>query len=137
MLQDAIVVCEKIDERRGDAILKAFDAIKEMQGPQLFINSTMITKEELDSHLVAMKTSLVVDFDNLVEFPEGELKQCLVTFVNDNENHLLAIEQLQLEHKEINEHIFALQFKQEITIPPIKNHIDNWVNALKHIINPE
>jgi hypothetical protein len=120
MLQDAIVACKKIDERRGDVILKAFDVVKEMQGPQLFINSTMITKEELNSHLVAMKTSLASDFDNLVEFPEEELKQWLVTFVNDNEEHLSAIEQLQLECKEMEDHIFVLQVKQEITIPPIK-----------------
>jgi hypothetical protein len=33
MLQDAIVACEKINERRGDAILKAFGVVKELQGP--------------------------------------------------------------------------------------------------------
>jgi hypothetical protein len=70
MMQNAIVACEKIDERRGDAILKAFDVVKEMQGPHLFRNSTMITKEELDIHLAAMKTSLSNEFDNLMEFPE-------------------------------------------------------------------
>jgi hypothetical protein len=66
---------KKINERRGDVILKAFDVVKELQGPQIFRNSTMITKEELDSHLVAMKTSLANDFDNLMEFLEEELKQ--------------------------------------------------------------
>jgi hypothetical protein len=53
-----------------------------MQGPQLFRNSSMITKEDLDSHLVTMKTSLANEFDNLMEFPKEELKQCLVTFFN-------------------------------------------------------
>jgi hypothetical protein len=103
MLQDPIDACKKIDERSGDAILKAFDVIKEMQGPQLFRNSAMITKEELDSQLVAMKTSLATDFDNLVEFPEEELKEWLITFVNDNEEHLLAIKPQQVEHNEIEE----------------------------------
>jgi hypothetical protein len=87
----------------------------------------MITEEELNSDLVAMKTSLASDFDNLVEFPEEELKQWLVTIIIDNEDHSSAIEQLQLEHKEMEDDIFALQVKQEITIPPIKNNIDNWV----------
>jgi hypothetical protein len=45
-----------------------------MQGPQLFKHSTMITKEELDSHLETMKTSLANDFDNLVQFTKEELK---------------------------------------------------------------
>jgi hypothetical protein len=87
----------------------------------------MITKEELDSHLAAMETSLANDFNNLVEFPKEELKQWLVTFVNDNEEHLSAIEQLQVECKEVEEEIFMLQVKQEITIPPIKNYIDDLV----------
>jgi hypothetical protein len=30
MLQDAIVACEKINEMRGDAILKAFPIVKEL-----------------------------------------------------------------------------------------------------------
>jgi hypothetical protein len=61
---------KKINERGGDAILKAFDVVKEMQGPHIFINSAVITEEEINSDLVAMKTSLSSDFDNLMEFPE-------------------------------------------------------------------
>jgi hypothetical protein len=72
-----------------------------------------------------MKTSLASDFDNLVEFPKEELKQWLFTFSNDNEEHLSAIKQLSLEHKEIEVKIFSLQVKQEITIPPIKKYIEN------------
>jgi hypothetical protein len=30
MLQDAIATCEKINERRGDVILKSFDIFKEL-----------------------------------------------------------------------------------------------------------
>jgi hypothetical protein len=37
-------------------------------------NLVMITKEELNSDLATMKTSLASDFDNLVEFPKEELK---------------------------------------------------------------
>jgi hypothetical protein len=73
----------------------------------------MITKEELNSDLVAMKTSLASDFDNLVEFPEEELKQWLVTFVNDNEDHLSSIEQLQLEHKEMEDKIFPFKLSKK------------------------
>jgi hypothetical protein len=30
MMQDAIATCEQINERRGDAILKTFDVVKEL-----------------------------------------------------------------------------------------------------------
>jgi hypothetical protein len=72
-----------------------------------------------------MKISLANDFDILIEFPEEELKQWLVTFVNDNEDHLSTIHQLQVECKEVEDDIFTLQVKQEITISPIKDYIDH------------
>jgi hypothetical protein len=88
------------------------------------MNSTIITKEELHSHLEEMRTSLANDFDDLMEFPEEELKQWLVTFLND-EDHLSTIDQILVECKEVEKDIFALQVKQEITIPPIKDYIDH------------
>jgi hypothetical protein len=38
MLKDTIVDCEKINEKRGDAFLKALDIVKELQGPQILRN---------------------------------------------------------------------------------------------------
>ena len=85
-----------------------------------------------------MKTSLANDFDILREFPKEELKQWLITFVNGNEYHLSTIEQLQLQHKEMEDNIFSLQVTQQITIPPIENDIDNWIkNTLQQITNPK
>jgi hypothetical protein len=77
MLKDAIVACEKINERRGYVILKAFGVVKELQGLKFFRNSTMITKEELDSHFRTMKTSLSNNFDNLMEFLKKNLNSGL------------------------------------------------------------
>jgi hypothetical protein len=84
-----------------------------MQGPQIFINSTMITKEEINSDLAAMKTSLASELDNLVEFPKEELKQWLVAFFNDNEEHLSSIEQLQENAKKWRRIFFMLQVKKK------------------------
>jgi hypothetical protein len=46
-----------------------------------------------------MKTSWADEFDSLIEFPEEELKHWLVTFVNENEDHLLALDQIHVEYK--------------------------------------
>jgi hypothetical protein len=76
ILQDAIATHGKINERRDNVtILKAFDVVKELQGRQILRNSAIFSKEELDTHLVAMKTSLANDFENLVEFPKEKVKQ--------------------------------------------------------------
>jgi hypothetical protein len=85
-----------------------------------------------------MKTTLGNEFDSLSQFDDEELKQWLVTFVNNNEDHLSVIDQVQLECKEVEEHIFALRVKQEITIRPMKIFIDNWIkNAMEQIVIPE
>jgi hypothetical protein len=43
-----------------------------------------------------------------------------------------------VECKEVEEDIFTLRVKQEITIPPIKDYIDDWLkNALEQIVNLE
>jgi hypothetical protein len=47
MLQDAIVSCEKINERRGNVVLRAFFVVKESQVPKLFKNSTQSIKKNL------------------------------------------------------------------------------------------
>jgi hypothetical protein len=85
-----------------------------------------------------VKTSWANEFDNLIEFPEDEIKHWLVTFVNDNEDHLSSVDQLHSEFKEIEEDIFSLRVKQDITIPPMKEYIDEWLKKLlQQIINPE
>jgi hypothetical protein len=38
MLQDAIVDCEKINVKRGNAFLKGLEIVKELEGPQLLRN---------------------------------------------------------------------------------------------------
>jgi hypothetical protein len=60
-----------------------------------------------------VKTSWANEFDNLVEFPKEELKHWLVTFVNENEDHLSTIDQLHVEFKEIEEDIFHLELSKK------------------------
>jgi hypothetical protein len=66
-------------------------------------------------------------FNSLEEFGDDELKHWLVTFVNKNEDHSSIVDQVQLECKEVEEKIFTLQVKHEITIRPIKGYIDDWI----------
>ena len=74
MLKEAIVDCEKIDEKRGDSFLKSFDIVKELQGPQLLRKSGIITKDQLDKDLATVKIAWANKFEILVEFPKEKLK---------------------------------------------------------------
>jgi hypothetical protein len=98
----------------------------------------VITKEQLDTELGMIKASWESEFDDLTEFSEDEIKWWLVTFVNNNEDHLASIEQLHSEFKEIEEEIFSLRVKQDIIVPPMKEYIEEWLKkSLAQIVNPK
>jgi hypothetical protein len=57
--------------------------------------------------------------------------------VNDNEDHLSSIQELHFEFKAMQDEIFFLWVKQNITIPPLKEYIEEWLkSSLKQIIDP-
>jgi hypothetical protein len=94
MLRDSIANCTKINDKRSNAFLKALEIVKDLKGPQLVRESMLIPKEQLETELSVIKASWASEFDNLTDFLEEEIKWWLVTFVNDNEDHLASIEQL-------------------------------------------
>jgi hypothetical protein len=81
-----------------------------------------------------MKITLSNDFDILSQFDDEVLKQWLVTIVNKNGDCFSAIDQVQLECKEVEEQFFSPQVKQEIVIALMKIFIDSWIkNVMEHI----
>jgi hypothetical protein len=51
--------------------------------------------------LSMIKASWANEFDELTDFPEDEIKWWLVTFVNNNEDHLASIEKLHSSLKKL------------------------------------
>jgi len=90
----------------------------------------LLTKEQLESELNILKISWGGEFDNLTSFPEEEIKQWLVKFVNDNEYHLETIQELHSECKEIKDYNFFIRVKKYIIVPPLKDYIENWLKSL-------
>jgi hypothetical protein len=94
MLRDEIATCTKINDKISSAFFKALEIVKDLEGPPLIRYSIVITKEQLDMKLGVIKSSWVIQFNDLTEFPEDEIKWCFYTFVNKNEDHLELVEQL-------------------------------------------
>ena len=136
MLQDSIVNCTKINDKRSNAFLKALEIVKYLKGPQLVRESMLIPKEQLEIELNIIKASWTSEFDNLIDFPKEEIKWWLVTFVNDNEDHLASVENFHFQFKEMGEEIFSLLVKKDITVPPMKEYIEEWLKiSLIQIVN--
>jgi hypothetical protein len=86
--------------------------------------------------LSVIRASWASEFDNLIDFLEEEIKRWLVTFVNDNEDHLASVEKFHFEFKEMGEEIFSLLVKKDITVPPMKEYIEEWLKiSLIQIVN--
>jgi hypothetical protein len=97
----------------------------------------VITKEKLETELGVIKASWVSEFDDLIEFLKDEIKRWIVTLVNNNEDRIASVEQLHSRFKEIGEEIFSLKVKQDITISPIKQYIEECLKkSLAQIVNP-
>jgi hypothetical protein len=63
-----------LEGKRSDSFLKSLDIVKELEGPPLIRESTLLTKEQLESELNILKISWGSEFDNLTNFPEEEIK---------------------------------------------------------------
>jgi hypothetical protein len=62
----------------------------------------------------------------------------LVTFVNDNEDHLTSIEKIHSDFTEIEDEIFMIRVKQDIIVVLMKDYIDEWLKKqLVEIVNPK
>jgi hypothetical protein len=63
VLWELIASCKRIEEKRSDAFLRSLEIVKELEGPPLIRESTMLTKEQLESELNILKISWGSEFD--------------------------------------------------------------------------
>jgi len=99
MLRNSISNYTKINDKRSNAFLKALEIVKDHEIPQLVRESMCIHKEQLETKLSVIEASRANEFDNVNDFMEEKIKWWLVTFVNDNEDHLVSVENLCFEFK--------------------------------------
>jgi len=75
-----------------NVFMKKIEIVNTFEGPYLVRESKLLTKDQLQMKLNILKTLWASEFDNLTNFPENEIKQWLVNFVNDSEDHLTLIQ---------------------------------------------
>jgi hypothetical protein len=66
------------------ALFKELKIGKVLKRPQLIRDSMVITKEQLNMEFGVIKYSWEIQFSDLMEFMEDEIKGWLVAFVNKN-----------------------------------------------------
>ena len=112
--------------KRGDIFLKLVDLTKELYGPNLLMDSILMSKEKLLEELEALKFAWENEFSDSVEFSE-EVERWLVRYINNNDDIKDTLHQLRIDAREMENELFEIKTKHEITIAVMREYIGEWL----------
>jgi hypothetical protein len=91
------------------------------QAPQ----PTRTSKEQFKVKLDSLKNAASKKFNNLIEYSKIEVESWLVIYVNINEDIEDTLHQLLMDFKDMEKSLFDIKVRQEITVAPIREYIEN------------
>jgi hypothetical protein len=126
-LRELLSECDVINIKRGDIFLKLVDLTKELDGPHLIMDTILLSREQLQEQLEALKVAWANEFSDSIEFSEEEIEIWLVWYVNKNEDIEDTLHQLSLDLRELENELFETKTKHEITVAPMREYIEQWL----------
>jgi hypothetical protein len=66
-------------------------------------------------------------FNSMTEYTEHESESWFVSYVNKNEDIEDILHQLSIDLRDLEGTLFDIKFKQEITVTPMREYIENWL----------
>ena len=109
---------------------KITNAIVELGDPPLVWDSALIFVDGLEAEVSKLKDKWVREFDSLTDFSEESIKAWTIDYVNWNNNIPIIFNEAWEEIIEIENEIFEMNIKHEITIPPLQDFITEWLEKL-------
>jgi hypothetical protein len=67
MLEELLEKCDNINEKRGDLFLQLTNLKKELRGPQLIMDSIILSKDQLQGHLDILKVAWENEFNEITK----------------------------------------------------------------------
>jgi hypothetical protein len=64
----------------------------------------------------------------MIEFTHDDIDSWLVEYTNKNEDIGNALQNLSIDLREIEKELFNVKVKQEVTITPLRDFIQEWLN---------
>jgi hypothetical protein len=126
-LKELLEECDNINGKRGDLFLKLVDLTKELRGPHLIMDSILLSKDQLQEHLDALKVSWENEFNEITEYSEEEVEKWLIRYVNKNEDVEDMLHQLNFDIRDIEKELFNARIKHETTVSPMQEYIELWL----------
>jgi hypothetical protein len=97
---------------------------KELDGPDLLMDTMILTKESLMGQLKILKVAWANEFTETIEFSEGEVERWLVQYINRNNEMDDTLHQSELDPREFERQLFKIKPKHEIIVAPLREYIE-------------
>jgi hypothetical protein len=130
-----LVECDVISVKRVELYLyfielKQVRLTEDVENPHLIMNSILLTKEQMEENFDSLNIASAVKFNNLTEYSETEVENWLVCYVNKNDDIEDTLHQLSMDFKDLENSSFDIEVRQEISVAPIREYIENWLKKL-------
>jgi len=131
--------CDTISVKRGASYLKLIEldlggTTGEVEEQKFILNYIFMSKEQFKEKLELLKSSLDERFNSLTKYSELEVESWLLSYVNKSEYIEDTLHQLSIDFQDLENSLFDIRARQEITVAPMRDCIENWIkNALMKI----
>jgi hypothetical protein len=126
-LRELLSELDVVKIKRGDIFLKLVDLTKELDGPNLLMDTILLSKEKLLEQLEALKVAWENEFSDSVEFSEEEVERWLVRYINKNDDIEDTLHQLSIDLRELENELFEIKTKHEIMVALMREYIEEWL----------
>ena len=123
VLKSLITQLIDLSRRKNEAYLKILDldivgTTIEVPDPKYLSNSMLVTRQHFEEKIEELKRTSTEKFDNMVEYTCDDIYYWLVEYTNKNEDIETILQNLSIDHREIQSELLNIKLKQEVTIPP-------------------
>jgi hypothetical protein len=84
-LREMINETDVLRNKKSDLFLKVVGLTKEVNGPNLLMDTMILSKESLMGQINALNVSWENEFTKTIEFSEDEVEKWLVRYINMND----------------------------------------------------
>jgi hypothetical protein len=100
----------------------------EVSDPSLISNSMIMSREQFEEQVENLKKSSAKKFDSMVEYTYDDIDNWLVEYTNKNEDIETILQNLSIDHREIESELLNIKVKQEVIVSPLREYIQEWLN---------
>jgi hypothetical protein len=126
-LRETLNELDVVKIKRADLFLKLMDLTKELDGPNLLMDTILVSKDQLLEQLEALKVAWASEFTDSIEFSKDEVERWLFRYINKYDDIDDTLHQLSIELRGMENELFEIKTKHKIMVAPMREYIKEWL----------